>query len=1151
MKASMASSSSAQSLSMAERMQAHLKWIDGKGGKSLEANLNSTSAPLDVIADFQKAHRLGSMFGRLEPALSFLQSLDGDKSGSLHGLHALVMENVRSVLKNKLGHASQEKLLELLELTFAFIRVPDLKMVPLMALSQLKEIPDKYIKALTNQKWRNILPELPTSVRQKAWVMNPPMFLDDVHALWIKGKQSPRAGVQPVCAMIGKNKALFDMLARECCERVVGRGDTKQDTSYRVLLHSTLVRAQENNEKLVAFTRLHDLTAILDGVLKVTKIRDADIGGIGRLLRALVQSQQAEDSDRVGRAAGIKQGNRQVARGREIKEAPSKSAFAVAPKLKAAKPAPKPKAAKPTKPAKHTRVSPISTELMMAMKEGWKFVSGLDREKIFKDPPDISVLPGYLDVVKQMRDLRTIASDIEFTYTTFDTMDSDIDLMLDNCLMYCAPGTTFHSSALDIKEKWFEKSNEIRERLGLQRRPASQPKKPLGMNTKSNPREKKSGDDEDQHQDQDEDLEDNGSNAEGAMDVDSDADDKAAVSTELPTGHAPALTSALVSSISMDPEVLEAPLLQCLEYLRDIDEQHIFRDPITDDIAPNYSNEIALPMDLSTISDKIGALVYSSFDQFDSDVCTMYTNCMQYNGYASDFGELADSMMKTWCEHAVEIERNITQGQGRRCTFPPQLHSLLNAAWSFMSNVDDEGWFKHPVINVPLYNDVVPKKDMRDLATIKHSLWRYHYLTVEQLAADIELMLTNAIKFNGAESPIGKLSQGYLVHWRTHKSSALQKQAEFNISEDWLFKHGGSVAASGVNALAASSVPLAPSDYTLDKALAEGWTFMSNLDHEGIFAQPVKALNYDAVIPRENARDLSTIASKRRRRDYLCLKGFGDDIRLMLSNCILFNGADSGYGKIAKQFLAAWNEHEKVLGALMAKGRDSALVHSPAIPPGPAPVPEFPPAAALRHARPVATTSAAVSERAPRPNQKRPRQASAATAVSKRSRPLASAAVGAPVTTHTQGPTDDIPTIPHPGLSLQCAMVLLTDSSFQGKLRVYLCDRMRATLKHGMLPFDDKLLCLSTLMLSFPEAIQHGSSRDASPPFPGIPQFLTRRFLPALALRIASSAHRSKTLSVEGLLQEMSLTEEKVGPIEWHAMLRMGAAVLGSLQQKG
>lgn len=58
-------------------------------------------------------------------------------------------------------------------------------------------------------------------------------------------------------------------------------------------------------------------------------------------------------------------------------------------------------------------------------------------------------------------------------------------------------------------------------------------------------------------------------------------------------------------------------------------------------------------------------------------------------------------------------------------------------------------------LGIPTYFDVIPRKDARDFRTIRQKLDSDKYDTPEGWEADIELMIDNAIRFNGADSVVG------------------------------------------------------------------------------------------------------------------------------------------------------------------------------------------------------------------------------------------------------------------------------------------------------------------------------------------------------------------------------------------------------------
>ena len=63
------------------------------------------------------------------------------------------------------------------------------------------------------------------------------------------------------------------------------------------------------------------------------------------------------------------------------------------------------------------------------------------------------------------------------------------------------------------------------------------------------------------------------------------------------------------------------------------------------------------------------------------------------------------------------------------------------------------------LLGIPTYFDIIPKKDARDLKLIRQKLDTDKYESVDAFEADINLMIRNAIIFNGAESEVGAIAQ--------------------------------------------------------------------------------------------------------------------------------------------------------------------------------------------------------------------------------------------------------------------------------------------------------------------------------------------------------------------------------------------------------
>jgi hypothetical protein len=78
-------------------------------------------------------------------------------------------------------------------------------------------------------------------------------------------------------------------------------------------------------------------------------------------------------------------------------------------------------------------------------------------------------------------------------------------------------------------------------------------------------------------------------------------------------------------------------------YVSENDSLKLFAQPVTEAIAPRYSEFVKRPMDLSTIKKKIEKGQYSTLEDFNKDVELMLNNCKTYNTPTSEFGMVKSS----------------------------------------------------------------------------------------------------------------------------------------------------------------------------------------------------------------------------------------------------------------------------------------------------------------------------------------------------------------------------------------------------------------------------------------------------------------------------------------------------------------------------
>lgn len=122
-------------------------------------------------------------------------------------------------------------------------------------------------------------------------------------------------------------------------------------------------------------------------------------------------------------------------------------------------------------------------------------------------------------------------------------------------------------------------------------------------------------------------------------------------------------------------------------------------------------------------------------------------------------------------------------GHCERADVRPGFHASLQ---SFSNRYCSSWVFREPVdpvlLGIPTYHDVIPKKDARDLRNIRQKLDADKYDSAEAFEADVDLMLNNAIKFNGAESEVGSIALNFRDRFRAlmtaYKSGASKKRKD-------------------------------------------------------------------------------------------------------------------------------------------------------------------------------------------------------------------------------------------------------------------------------------------------------------------------------------------------------------------------------------
>ena len=175
-------------------------------------------------------------------------------------------------------------------------------------------------------------------------------------------------------------------------------------------------------------------------------------------------------------------------------------------------------------------------------------------------------------------------------------------------------------------------------------------------------------------------------------------------------------------------------------------------------------------MDFGTINQRLNQNKYETMEAFREDVILVFRNCRQFNPpktFPSDCADNAEAVFTKEWARAMEKRLEWAEKRGLQGVLSQLLKEdmwviisssgLLLIVSSLSSFI-----FRVPVdpvlLEIPTYFEVIPKKDARDLGTIKQKLDSDKYDSVDGLKADFDLMIHNALAFNGVDSEVGKIA---------------------------------------------------------------------------------------------------------------------------------------------------------------------------------------------------------------------------------------------------------------------------------------------------------------------------------------------------------------------------------------------------------
>lgn len=334
----------------------------------------------------------------------------------------------------------------------------------------------------------------------------------------------------------------------------------------------------------------------------------------------------------------------------------------------------------------------------------------------------------------------------------------------------------------------------------------------------------------------------------------------------------------------------------------------LFLQPVDEalDGAPDYYKIIKEPMDLGTVKTKLDRGLYSSFEDFESDIRLIFHNCFLYNRpgtYVYNEGQALEAIFDKELAtlRGKEETQNMTIVEGSApITASPQpvrektdmekcevvLSNLMENqhAFEFLRPVD-------PIKQgIPYYFDII--KHPMDLGTVKAKLRNREYSNFQEFDSDIRLMFRNCYTFNPPNTYV--YNEG--------------KVLEEAYDKEWKSVFGQEPASPSVTLDTTVTQQAKPKKRKTEKTEMEKCRVILSkvMDnkHALPFLEPVDPVKLN--IPQyfeiiKHPMDLSTVKKKLDSGQYANRNQFDEDIRLMLSNCYTFNPPDSYVHNEGKQ----------------------------------------------------------------------------------------------------------------------------------------------------------------------------------------------------------------------------------------------------------
>ncbi|XP_012946001.1 LOW QUALITY PROTEIN: transcription initiation factor TFIID subunit 1 [Aplysia californica] len=209
-----------------------------------------------------------------------------------------------------------------------------------------------------------------------------------------------------------------------------------------------------------------------------------------------------------------------------------------------------------------------------------------------------------------------------------------------------------------------------------------------------------------------------------------------------------------------DPLVTLSSIFESiLNELRALPDIQLFLFPVNPKDVPDYYKIIKRPMDMQTMRESLRQKKYRSREDFLTDLHQIVENSKLYNGPQHLLSKNAQGMLDLCFKRFAEKEQKLMRLEK---AINPLLDDNDQVALSYIfekiaQNMKalENSWPFHAPVSKKTVKDYysVIKKPM-DLSTLLKNVQSHKYQTRDQFVEDGELLYTNSLQYNGADSPL-------------------------------------------------------------------------------------------------------------------------------------------------------------------------------------------------------------------------------------------------------------------------------------------------------------------------------------------------------------------------------------------------------------